>query len=70
MQCAKWFYDSNEKENLQDLILIHGAFGCGKTFLIVGLIIFVSELLEECSDKKVKILVSGLTNIAGIKNNN
>ncbi len=29
------------------------------------MIIFASELLEELKDESIKILVSGLTNIAG-----
>jgi len=44
--------------------LVHGAFGCGKSYLLVALIRFISALLDDQKDEDVKILVCTLTNVA------
>ena len=43
---------------------MHGAFGCGKSYLLVAIIRFISALLDYVSDTETKILVSTLTNVA------
>jgi chromosomal replication initiation ATPase DnaA len=47
-----------------NVILVHGAFGCGKSYLLVAIIRFICTLLDHLGDTKIKILVSALTNIA------
>lgn len=43
---------------------MHGAFGCGKSYLLVSLIWFMSAILDDIGDTETKILVSTLTNVA------
>lgn len=43
---------------------MHGAFGCGKSYLLVSIIRFVCHLLEQVGDTETKILVCALTNVA------
>ncbi|TNV86292.1 hypothetical protein FGO68_gene3263 [Halteria grandinella] len=47
-----------------NVILVHGAFGCGKSYLLVAIIRFICTLLDHLGDTKIKILVCALTNIA------
>jgi hypothetical protein len=46
------------------VILVHGAFGCGKSYLLVAIIRFISTLLDQIGNTDIKILVCALTNIA------
>lgn len=46
------------------MILVHGAFGCGKSYLLVSLIWFMASVLDLIGDTETKILVSTLTNVA------
>lgn len=61
----KWFLP-NDTENgwKQNVLLVHGAFGCGKSYLLVAIIQFISALLDEIGDEETRILVSALTNVA------
>ena len=43
---------------------MHGAFGCGKSYLLVAIIRFICTLLDAIGDSEIKILVCALTNIA------
>ena len=43
---------------------MHGAFGCGKSYLLVALIRFMCHLLEQEGETETKILVCALTNVA------
>ena len=47
-----------------NIILVHGAFGCGKSYLLVSIIRFICHLLDQVDDKETKILVCALTNVA------
>jgi hypothetical protein len=47
-----------------NVLLVHGAFGCGKSYLLVAIIRFVSTLLDQCGENETKILVCALTNVA------
>ena len=46
--------------------LVHGCFGSGKSYLLIVLITFLVRLLDIADPQcKIKILVAGLTNVAG-----
>jgi hypothetical protein len=46
---------------------VHGTFGSGKSVLIVAIIVFLHRVLSLIDpDNTVKILVSALTNVAGL----
>ena len=47
-----------------NVILVHGAFGCGKSYLLVAIIMFISTLLDQAGEDDTKILVCALTNVA------
>ena len=43
---------------------MYGAFGCGKSYLLVAIIRFISALLDHVGNIETKVLVSTLTNVA------
>lgn len=47
-----------------NIILVHGAFGCGKSYLLVSIIRFICHMLEQEGETETKILVCALTNVA------
>jgi hypothetical protein len=48
-------------------ILVHGVFGSGKSYLLVILIMFLVKIFEESgAGPSMRILVSAVTNIAGM----
>ncbi len=47
-----------------NIVLVHGAFGCGKSYLLVAIIRFISTLLDQMGETETKILVCALTNVA------
>ena len=47
-----------------NVVLVHGAFGCGKSYLLVAIIRFISTLLDQVEDTDTKIVVCALTNVA------
>lgn len=47
-----------------NVVLVHGAFGCGKSYLLVAIIRFVCTLLDQIGEEETKILVCALTNVA------
>lgn len=47
-----------------NIVLVHGAFGCGKSYLLVAIIRFISTLLDQVGETETKILVCALTNVA------
>lgn len=47
-----------------NVLLVHGAFGCGKSYLLVSIIRFVATLLDQLEEQDTKILVCALTNVA------
>eukprot|EP00818_Percolomonas_sp_WS_P008249 CAMPEP_0117456414 /NCGR_PEP_ID=MMETSP0759-20121206/11864_1 /TAXON_ID=63605 /ORGANISM="Percolomonas cosmopolitus, Strain WS" /LENGTH=1522 /DNA_ID=CAMNT_0005249751 /DNA_START=200 /DNA_END=4768 /DNA_ORIENTATION=- len=60
-QCAKWFETGDTSDNI---MLVHGAFGAGKSFLLTVLITFICDLMDEIGDEHVRILISSVTNVA------
>lgn len=60
-ECEKWF---NGDKSEKSILLIHGIFGSGKSFLLVVLIIFISEILDSVKNKDIRILISSVTNVA------
>ncbi|CDW90096.1 UNKNOWN [Stylonychia lemnae] len=56
--------EQDPKAEDSNVILVHGAFGCGKSYLLVAIIRFICTLLDIIGDKEIKILVCALTNIA------
>lgn len=59
--CCKWF---KGEVDVSSILLVHGVFGAGKSYLLVVLIMFICSLLEEAGDSDIKILVSSVTNVA------
>ena len=47
-----------------NVVLVHGAFGCGKSYLLVAIIRFIATLLDQVDDTDTKIVVCALTNVA------
>jgi chromosomal replication initiation ATPase DnaA len=47
-----------------NVVLVHGAFGCGKSYLLVSIIRYIATLLDEVQENETKILVCALTNVA------
>ena len=47
-----------------NVVLVHGAFGCGKSYLLVSIIRFIATLLDQIEEKDTRILVCALTNVA------
>ena len=47
-----------------NVVLVHGAFGCGKSYLLVAIIRYISTLLDQIGETETKILVCALTNVA------
>lgn len=47
-----------------NILLVHGAFGCGKSYLLVSIIRFICTLLDQIGEEETKILVCALTNVA------
>ena len=47
-----------------NVVLVHGAFGCGKSYLLVAIIRFIATLLDQVEDTDTKIVVCALTNVA------
>jgi hypothetical protein len=56
-------YNNFEHHNT-NIILVHGAFGCGKSYLLVSIIRFICHILDREEDTTTKILVCALTNVA------
>ena len=46
------------------MVLVHGAFGCGKSYLLVSIIRFIATLLDNIKEEDTRILVCALTNVA------
>ncbi|CAI2366502.1 unnamed protein product [Moneuplotes crassus] len=64
-ECIKWFLPKDRSNDAkQNVLLVHGAFGCGKSYMLVAIIRFISALLDHIGDTEIKILVSTLTNVA------
>ncbi|CAI2367160.1 unnamed protein product [Moneuplotes crassus] len=64
-ESTKWFLPKEkDNETKQNVLLVHGAFGCGKSYMLVAIIRFISALLDHIGDTEIKILVSSLTNVA------
>ena len=55
---------NNFQHHNTNIILVHGAFGCGKSYLLVSIIRFICHLLDQEDDIETKILVCALTNVA------
>lgn len=67
LESAKWCLNilNNKNNNTATVHLIHGVFGSGKTYYIIILLIFISNILDYYDKKKnIKILVCCNTNIA------
>lgn len=47
-----------------NVVLVHGAFGCGKSYLLVSIIRYIATLLDNVEETDTKILVCALTNVA------
>ena len=78
-----WFETSDNSENKRKpIVLVHGVFGSGKSFMLVGiqifcnghkknigLIVFLCRLLDAAgiNNSDAKILVCSSTNVAGKK---
>ncbi|GBG34625.1 Regulator of nonsense transcripts 1-like [Hondaea fermentalgiana] len=55
-----WLLD----EKTDPVILVHGAYGAGKTQLSVAAIVFLTRVLDTIGDQTVRICVAAATNVA------
>eukprot|EP00899_Mesostigma_viride_P022098 jgi/Mesvir1/3072/Mv12054-RA.1 len=46
------------------ICLVHGAFGSGKSHLLVAVVLFMAQVLKEWKDSETRILISAATNVA------
>jgi len=56
--------EATKESHNTNIILVHGAFGCGKSYLLVAIIRFICHILDNQGDDSTKILVCALTNVA------
>eukprot|EP00026_Physarum_polycephalum_P000630 Phypoly_transcript_00631.p1 GENE.Phypoly_transcript_00631~~Phypoly_transcript_00631.p1 ORF type:complete len:1411 (+),score=357.55 Phypoly_transcript_00631:52-4284(+) len=52
------------KSDGSPVVLVHGVFGSGKSYLIVILIIYLCRILNQAKNDQIRILVSAVTNVA------
>jgi DNA helicase HerA-like ATPase len=59
---------NHEKEQGEPIVLVHGVYGSGKSFLAAVIIIFLQELIDQVSSTRepedqiqFKILISSMT---------
>jgi DNA helicase HerA-like ATPase len=64
--CPGW-----SEESQHPVVLVHGVYGSGKSFLAAVIILFIQELLDAVNGRRepedqvqFKILVSSMTNVA------
>jgi hypothetical protein len=60
-ECQKWF---NNDKTQSPVVLIHGVFGSGKSYLLVSLILYFVEILTAANEDNIRILISAVTNVA------
>jgi len=63
MSCLQWF-DDTRIQLKDDIVLVHGVYGSGKSHLLVVFIIFLCTMLKEANNDDIRILVSAATNTA------
>lgn len=63
MSCVQWF-DGTQAQLKDDVVLVHGVYGSGKSHLLVVLIIFLCTMLKEAQNEDIRILISAATNTA------
>ena len=65
-RCVDWFRPpSPSSPSPSPIVLVHGAFGAGKSVLLVALLVFFHRLLTPLDPhNKVRILVASMTNVA------
>jgi hypothetical protein len=63
MSCVHWF-DGAHAQLKDDVVLVHGVYGSGKSHLLVVMIIFLCTMLKEAQNDDIRILVSAATNTA------
>ena len=62
VQCSKWL----KAEDAPPVVLVHGTFGSGKSFLLVAIIVFLCKLLSQFdASNSIRIMVAAQTNVAG-----
>jgi len=62
--CADSGADVSCASSPQDVLLVHGVFGSGKSHLLTILIMFLCSLFDAAQSKEGRILVSAATNVA------
>ena len=63
-RCIQWLEPSS-KTPPSPVVLVHGAFGAGKSILLVALLVFFHKLLQPLDPHcRVRVLVAALTNVA------
>lgn len=59
-----WFDTSDRKAVSPAILLVHGVFGSGKSYLLVTLILFLVRVFDQTNLKNSKILICSNTNVA------
>ncbi|PRP77512.1 hypothetical protein PROFUN_14265 [Planoprotostelium fungivorum] len=60
-----WFHCSDDSSPSGDpILLVHGVFGSGKSYLLVVLIVFICRIAEMEENREIRILVCSSTNTA------
>lgn len=62
--CIGWFETKNQSSSTPPIILVHGVFGSGKSFLLVTLILFLVRVFSVSNNPLGKILICSATNVA------
>lgn len=61
--CVRWFDDTHAQLK-DEVVLVHGVYGSGKSHLLVVLIVFLCTMLKEARNEDIRILISAATNTA------
>lgn len=65
VRVSKWFEPTKEGGRSDDnIILVHGIFGSGKSHLLAAICVFIKRLSSTVKGENIKILLSANTNVA------
>lgn len=62
--CIGWFETLDKAPTTPPILLVHGVFGSGKSYLLVTLILFLVQVFQTVKNPLGKILICSATNVA------